>query len=208
MRTMRATRYGCDLAGVLQTHPDPGPAWPLTYGHSAALLRGYDPGVRAGLAWLSTTSYPLRSSLRRTVRRRLTLVGGVSWGLDPWARRLAGSPHLTSSSGTDWGEFPAGGRDQGQTIQGEAQGSDQGPRTKETKDQGLYHNNRFLGDHMPGGGIDLRASGCALCVCLPLTLLYSYSRWIDRDLATSNRDYPVPYHLHHILSYLFLLISS
>jgi hypothetical protein len=43
---------------------------------------------------------------------------------------------------------------------------DQGPRTKDkaTKDQGLYHNNRFLGDHIPGGGIDLRASGCAPCV--------------------------------------------
>ena len=54
---------------------------------------------------------------------------------------------------------------------------DQGPRTKDkaTKDQGLYHNYRFLGDHIPGGGIDLRASGCAPCVCLPLTLLYSYS---------------------------------
>ncbi len=36
MCMMRATRYGCDLAGVLQTHPDLGPAWPLTNGPSAA----------------------------------------------------------------------------------------------------------------------------------------------------------------------------
>ena len=73
----------CDLAGVLQTHPDLGPAWLPIYGSTTAFLRGYDSGGRVGRAWLSTTPYPLRSSLRRTARRRLTLVGGVSWGLDP-----------------------------------------------------------------------------------------------------------------------------
>ncbi len=26
------------------------------------------------------------------------IVGDMSWGPDPWARRLAGSPHLTSPS--------------------------------------------------------------------------------------------------------------
>ena len=97
--------------------------------------------------------------------------------------RLAGSPVAHTgplSSGTDWGEFPSGGL-------GRSTERPLGPRTKdkETKDQGLYHNYRFLGDHTPGGGIDLRASGCALCVCLPLTLLYSYSQWIDPRLATS-----------------------
>ncbi len=148
------------MAGVLQTHSDLGPAWLPIYGNTTAFLRGYDSGgrvcrawlsttpyplrsslrrtgrrrltprvtwracyrrtptsvqsgrspavprrhfwrgydsgVRADLAWLSTAPDPLRSSLRRTGRRRLTLVGGVSWGPDPCARRLAGSPHLTS----------------------------------------------------------------------------------------------------------------
>ena len=80
-QTMRTTRYGCDLAGVLQTQPDLGPAWLPIYGNTTAFLRGYDSGGRVCRAWLSTTPYPLRSSLRRTGRRRLTLVGGVSWGL-------------------------------------------------------------------------------------------------------------------------------
>ena len=82
-QTMQATRYGCDLAGVLQTHPDLGPAWLPIYGRTTVFFRGYDSGGRVGRAWPSTTPYPLRSSLRRTGRRRLTLVGGVSWGLRP-----------------------------------------------------------------------------------------------------------------------------
>ena len=100
--------------------------------------------------------------------------------------RLVGSPVAHTgplSLGTDWGEFPGSG------LEGNSdQTKDQGPRTKDkaTKDQGLYHDYRFLGDHIPGGGIDLRASGCALCVCLPLTLLYSYSQWIGPQLSMSN----------------------
>ena len=31
---MRNTRYGCDLAGVLQTHSDLGPAWLPIYGNT------------------------------------------------------------------------------------------------------------------------------------------------------------------------------
>ena len=33
---MRTTRYGCDLAGVLQTQPDLGPAWLPIYGGTFA----------------------------------------------------------------------------------------------------------------------------------------------------------------------------
>ena len=35
-QTMRTTRYGCDLAGVLQTQPDLGPAWLPIYGGTFA----------------------------------------------------------------------------------------------------------------------------------------------------------------------------
>ena len=109
---MQTTRYGCDLAGVLQTHPDLGPAWLLIYENSAAFLRGYDSGGRVCRAWPSTTPNPLRSSLRRTGRRRLTLLGGVSWGLD--THGLAGSPvaHAGPLPNRDRpGEFPATGRE-------------------------------------------------------------------------------------------------
>ncbi len=109
----------------------------------------------------------------------------MSWGLDPWARRLAGSPHLTSPFRDRPGGIPSGWP--GAWADNPRRGPRARPRTKdkETKDQGLYHNNRFLGDHIPGGGIDLRASGCALCVCLPLTLLYSY---IPMDRPTSSHE--------------------
>ena len=89
MRTRRTTRYGCDLAGVLQTHPDLGPAWLPIYGRTTVFFRGYDSGGRVCRAWPSTTPYPLRSSLRRTGRRRLTLVGGCHGVL---THGLAGSP--------------------------------------------------------------------------------------------------------------------
>ena len=61
------------------------------------------------------------------------------------------------------------GRDLRHSTEDKGQGQGQGTRTQ---GQGLYHNYRFLGDHIPGGGIDLRAGGCALCVCSPLTPLY------------------------------------
>ena len=137
LQTMRTPRYGCDLAGVLQTHSDLGPAWLPIDGNTTAFLRGYDSGGRVCRAWPSTTPYPLRSSLRRTGRRRLTLVGGVSWGLDPWARRLAGSPRLASPKGRPTGGIPGGWPGPDQTGQ---QLGDKGQGTRD-KGQGLLLTN-------------------------------------------------------------------
>ncbi len=118
----------------------------------------------------------------------------MSWGPDPWARRLAGSPHLTSPlsrsfpPGTDRWEFHGTGRVAREIRRQEPKEAGARPRDQGQGDygpRGLYHNNRFLGDHIPGGGIDLRASGCAPCVCLPLTLLYSYS---PMDRPTSSHE--------------------
>ena len=106
-------------------------------------------------------------------------------GVSPtWARRLAGSPRLASpKGGPTGGDSLAGGSgpDQTTTRRQGARDKDYGTRDKDC----CIQHDWFLGDHIPGGGIDLRAGGCALCVCSPLTLLYSYSRWIDRHLATS-----------------------
>ncbi len=77
------------------------------------------------------------------------------------AHGLAGSPVAHTSplpSGADRWEFPGQAGGQGDWTQQSCvnQGQGQGTKDKETTDQGaLYYNNRFLGDHIPGGGIDL-----------------------------------------------------
>ncbi len=68
----------------------------------------------------------------------------MSWGPDPWARRLAGSPHLTSPLISL--REPTGGNSLGRPVartirlgtETRDRTKDQGPRTKETTDQGPY----------------------------------------------------------------------
>ena len=90
-------------------------------------------------------------------------------GLDPCARRLAGSPRLASpKGGPTGGDSLAGGS--GPDIQLEDKGQGTRDKGQGTRTAATQHD-WFLGDRTPGGGIDLRAGGCALCVCSPLTLL-------------------------------------
>ncbi len=62
--------------------------------------------------------------------------GDVSWGSDPWARRLAGSPHLTSPfpGPTGWNSLRVAGTRELRQLRTQGEGPGQRPRRQRTKD--------------------------------------------------------------------------